>query len=198
MSNLWDERYSGQEYIYGEKPNVFFGEQLGKLKPGNIILPCDGEGRNAVHAASKGWVVQAFDLSRAGKAKALALADKKGVAINYAVEDAVAATYAENSTDVVAFIYAHFPPTIRKGIHQKAVGWLKPGGRIILEAFNPNQLKNSSGGPKEISMLYTKAFIEEDFRELKIDILQTIQTTLTEGQYHEGIADIIQFVGIKI
>jgi len=28
---------------------------------------------------------------------------------------------------------------------------LKPGGKIILEAFNPDQLQNNSGGPKDRS-----------------------------------------------
>lgn len=198
MSNFWNERYSNKEYVYGEEPNKFFAEQLNKLKPGNIILPCDGEGRNAVHAASKGWNVQAFDLSEAGKAKALALANKKKVVINYVIEDAVTAMYPENTVDVVAFIYAHFPPTIRKSIHQKAIQWLKPGGRIILEAFNSNQLQNTSGGPKELSMLYTEDIIKEDFKGLKAELIQMLQVTLNEGKYHEGIADIIRFVGIKI
>ena len=198
MGNFWNERYSEQEYVYGEKANLFFAEQLNRLKPGNIILPCDGEGRNGVHAASEGWSVQAFDLSEAGKVKALVLASKRGVTINYVIDDAVTAMYPANSADVVAFIYAHFPPTIRKGIHQKAITWLKPGGRIILEAFNPNQLQNTSGGPKELSMLYTEGILKEDFKGLKVELIQTLQTTLMEGKFHEGIADVIQFAGIKI
>jgi hypothetical protein len=66
MSNTWNERYSKTEYVYGEIPNVFFAAQLGTLQPGNIILPCEGEGRNAVYAASQGWNVEAFDSSEAG------------------------------------------------------------------------------------------------------------------------------------
>jgi SAM-dependent methyltransferase len=197
MSNFWNERYSEKEYVYGENPNIFFEEQLSQLNPGTIILPCEGEGRNAVYAASQGWKVKAFDSSEAGKMKALQLANKKNVIIDYSIEDAVAASYPENSADVVAFIYAHFPPATRKQIHQKAIHWLKPGGKIIIEAFNPNQLQNNSGGPKDLSMLYTEETIKEDFEELKIELLQTNQTILEEGKYHEGKADVIRFVGIK-
>lgn len=198
MSNFWNERYSEEEYVYGEEPNVFFAEQLEKLPAGKIILPCEGEGRNAVYAASQGWEINAFDASEAGRVKALQLADKKSVIIDYAVEDALSVNYPENSADAVAFIYAHFPPSIRKQIHQKAITWLKPGGRIILEAFNPQQLNNHSGGPKELSMLYTEEIIKEDFEGLKIELIQTTQTTLNEGKYHEGNADIIRFVGVKL
>ena len=48
MINFWDDRYSQPEYVYGVKPNEFFAEQIQKLTPGEIILPCEGEGRNAV------------------------------------------------------------------------------------------------------------------------------------------------------
>jgi ubiquinone/menaquinone biosynthesis C-methylase UbiE len=198
MKNFWNERYSEKEYIYGEEPNIFFAEQLKNIKPGKIILPCEGEGRNAVYAASCGWEVNAFDSSEAGKTKALQLAAVKGVSINYTVDDATTITYAANSVDVVAFIYAHFPSNIRKQIHQKAITWLKPGGKIILEAFNPQQLQNNSGGPKELSMLYTEDMMKEDFASLNIELIKNLTTELSEGKYHEGKASIIRVVGIKL
>jgi Methyltransferase domain len=198
ITSFWNDRYSEKEYVYGEAPNVFFAAQLNALPTGTIILPCEGEGRNAVYAAAKGWEVNAFDSSEAGKIKALQLAEKNNVAVNYVIEDAALVSYPAGSADVVAFIYAHFQPSIRTQIHQKAIEWLKPGGKIIMEAFNPQQLKNNSGGPKDVSMLYTEAILKEDFPDLKIELLQTVQTILSEGKYHEGIADIIQFTGVKI
>lgn len=197
MKNFWNERYSEKDYAYGEEPNAFLAEQIGKLPAGNIIIPAEGEGRNAVYAASLGWKVSAFDTSDAGKTKALLLADKKGVTIDYNVDDAVSIFYPNNSADIVAFIFAHFPPSVRKQIHQKAIQWIKPGGKIILEAFNPKQLNNQSGGPKELSMLYTEEMIRNDFEGLDIELLQSVQKSLNEGKYHEGIADVIQFVGSK-
>jgi hypothetical protein len=197
MSNIWNERYSKVEYIYGEKPNVFFAAQLNKMQNGTIILPCEGEGRNAVHAAAQGWIVKAFDSSDAGKTKAIQLAVKKGVAIAYEIADAVFVNYPENSVEAVALIYAHFPPASRTQIHHKAISWLKPGGKIIVEAFNPDQLQNASGGPKDVSMLYTEEILRGDFQELNIELIETLQTTLQEGKYHQGKADIIRLVGSK-
>ncbi len=198
MKDFWNNRYAEQEYAYGEAPNKFFAEQLLLLKPGTIILPCEGEGRNGVYAAANGWEVNAFDTSEAGRTKAVELAKKAGVIINYAIEDAAIVSYPEKSADAVAFIYAHFAPNVRKTIHQKAIGWLKPGGKIILEAFTPAQLQNTSGGPGDISMLYTEDIIREDFKELESAYIQTLQTILNEGKYHEGVAAIIRFVGIKM
>jgi SAM-dependent methyltransferase len=197
MKNFWNERYSEKDFAYGEEPNIFFAEQVIKIPAGKMILPAEGVGRNAVYAASLGWNVSAFDTSDAGKTKAVQLADKKGVSINYKVDDADSIFYPDKSADVVAFIFAHFPPSVRKRIHQNAIQWLKPGGKIILEAFNRNQLNNHSGGPKDLSMLYAEEMIRNDFEGLDIDILHSARTSLHEGKYHEGIADVIQFVGTK-
>jgi hypothetical protein len=48
----WNDRYSKDEYAYGEQPNNFLREELEKLKPGTILFPAEGEGRNAVFAAA--------------------------------------------------------------------------------------------------------------------------------------------------
>lgn len=198
MSNPRNERYSTEEYVYGESPNVFFANQLIKLQPSTLLLPCEGEGRNAVFAAKHGWQVLAFDGSEVGRSKALQLAAKNNVIFDYQIADATTVKYAPSSLDVVAFIYAHFPPSIRQTIHKNAIEWLKPGGKIILEAFNPLQLNNSSGGPKDLAMLYTVAMLEEDFTGLHFELLETLETTLAEGKYHEGKADVIRMVGTKL
>ena len=197
-NEFWNQRYSIAEYVYGEEPNQFFASQISGLKPGNLILPCEGEGRNAVFAATLGWQVKAFDGSSEGRNKAFQLAEKKKVVIDYAIADATVVQYPENSTDVVAFIYAHFSNSQRTKIHKKAVSWLKPGGKIILEAFNPDQLQNNSGGPKDLAMLYTLEMLQNDFSGLRIDLIQNIQTTLKEGAFHDGVADVVQFVGTKL
>ena len=198
MKDIWNERYNGENYVYGKNPNVFFAEQLNTLDPGRLILPCEGEGRNAVFAAIKGWDVIAFDQSEVGKKKALELARQNNTTITYTIADAIDFEMPEETIDAVAFIYAHFPANIRKAIHQKAIDWLKPGGLIIMESFNPSQLKYSSGGPKEISMLYTEEMMQEDFHALKIELLQSLQVELKEGNLHDGIAELIRFVGRKM
>tara|TARA_R100001377_G_C3182541_1_gene107226 strand:+ start:629 stop:811 length:183 start_codon:yes stop_codon:yes gene_type:complete len=45
--------------FYGTEPNDFFKQQIDKLKPGKILIPEEGEGRNAVYAASQGWKLMA-------------------------------------------------------------------------------------------------------------------------------------------
>ena len=157
----WDDRYSKEEFVYGEEPNNFLREQLQKLKPGKILFPAEGEGRNAVFAATKGWDVYAFDISSVGKRKAEELAKKNNVKIKYEVGGLQSLNYKPESFDVIALIYAHFPAEIKSEYHKTLGNYLKKGGIIIFEAFSKKHLEYNSrnesvGGPREIEMLFSK------------------------------------------
>ncbi len=197
MKDFWNERYGHNEFIYGKKPNTFFAEQIVLLKPGKVLLPAEGEGRNAVYAAGLGWEVTAFDFSEAGKEKAGQLASEAGVSINYQISPATDFQADAASFDVVALIYAHFPPQVRQPFHQQLVNWLKPGGRVILEAFHPRQMARSSGGPKNPEMLYDQETLGSDFSALKKVLLEEKTIQLSEGKHHEGEAEVVRYVGEK-
>ncbi|MFN8165533.1 MAG: class I SAM-dependent methyltransferase [Bacteroidia bacterium] len=198
MQNFWNDRYSStSDFIYGKEPNEFFKSQIDLLKPGKILLPCDGEGRNGVYAARIGWDVFAFDQSMEGQKKAMSLAKEYSVGLNYEIADALAITYLENSFDAIALIFSHLPTAVREKFHAKAISWLKPGGTLILEAYNPLQLNNNTGGPKDVSMLYTPELMKADFGRLsKLDI-KTEHLAINEGEFHSGISDVIRVIGVK-
>lgn len=198
MQQFWNERYSQPEMVYGNEPNVFLREQLKNLKPGKLLLPAEGEGRNAVYAASQGWDVLAFDYSEAGQAKALSLAKERGVTLEYQVADAEQFETAPETVDAVALIFAHFNPVLRLILHRKVVEWLKPGGTLILEAFHPKQLEGyTSGGPKEPTMLYTADMLQQDFDGLEIQLLEEREVELQEGAYHSGRGFVTRLVATK-
>jgi hypothetical protein len=75
---------------------------------------------------------------------------------------------------------------------------LKPGGLIILEAFNLQQLQYQreydSGGPPIQEMLYQPEMLRQDFAGREIVELTETTTELHEGQYHEGKASVIRLV----
>ncbi len=200
-AQFWDERYSREEYVYGLEPNTFLREQLLNMDPGKILLPAEGEGRNAVFAAGSGWMVDAFDMSLEGRKKALALASRNRVSINYRVFNAADVSYDPEAFDVLGLIYANFPAEIRKNIHRKLVSCLKPGGIVIFESFSKDQLeyqeKYNSGGPKEFKMLFSEDEIRDEFPDLQFRSIDKIVTELSEGSFHSGLASVIRFVGIK-
>ncbi|MDP3930624.1 MAG: hypothetical protein Q8R57_16515 [Bacteroidota bacterium] len=66
-----------------------------------------------MYAASLDWQTDAFDLSHAGQTKALGLAQKNRVEINYQVGNFADLGYKINEFDAMAFIYAHFPAALK-------------------------------------------------------------------------------------
>jgi len=197
MNTFWDERFSVDEYVYGTEPNLFYKEQLQNLKPGKILFPAEGEGRNVVYAAEKDWDVVAFDSSIEGKKKAEKLAAEKGVKIEYHITDYENVHFKSESFDCIVLIFAHMHPLKRTDYHQKLLSYLKPGGTIILEGFSKKQINNNTGGPPNIDMLFSKEELQKDFISLsELDISET-DVKLNEGPFHQGTASVIRVVGKK-
>ena len=72
--NPWDKRYERDEYIFGKKPADALVKLEHHLAPkGQTLVVADGEGRNSVYLASRGFDVTATDYSTVGLAKAKAL-----------------------------------------------------------------------------------------------------------------------------
>lgn len=192
MENTWDERYATGEYIYGTEPNSWFADKLKIMKAGRLLLPAEGEGRNAVWAAQHGWKVSAFDQSMEARNKALRLADDRNVEISYRVHDLRDYSAYEEGFDAIALIYVHMPPGYRAEVHAALARLLKPGGSLILEAFTKAQLPNKSGGPKNINLLYDPAELKSDFKAMKMLEFYHAKINLSEGPLHQGIAEVIR------
>ncbi len=197
MKSFWNERYAVEDYVYGLKPNAFFEHEIKQLNPGRILFPGEGEGRNAVYAAKLGWEVVAFDSAEQGKEKADRLAQQFDVYINYQVMDAADVEFEKESFDCVVLIFVHLPEENRRQFHYKMLSYLKPGGTIIFEGFEKKQLQLNSGGPRNLSMLFSTEDILADFSDLKSINIQEEIIEIDEGIFHNGPAQVIRFTGIK-
>lgn len=194
VTNTWDERYAQDEYVYGKQPNEFFRQQLQTLRPGKILLPAEGEGRNAVFAALQGWDVVALDSSVEAKRKANTLAQEVGKIIEYQI-NSFENFNTDEQFDAIGLVYAH--NLNRRENHRKLSGFLKKGGIIILEGFSKEQLNYNSGGPKNIEMLFSVDELKSDFESFSSLNIWTEEIELSEGNYHSGKASVVRMVGIK-
>lgn len=197
MKKFWDLRYSQPEYAYGKEPNRYFEYILSNLKPGKILLPAEGEGRNAVFAAENGWKVTAVDFSSKARDKAQQYAVERNVTMNYLISDVEKYNFPENEYDAAALIYAHFPPQCRTNIHKSVIKSIKPGGTLIVEAFSKKQINNNTGGPREVNLLYDLKELLEDFKGMVIGVAAETDIELSEGIYHKGRADVIRILAKK-
>lgn len=198
MKQFWNERYGASAYAYGTLPNQFLFENISVFPKGKILLAAEGEGRNAVFVAQNGYPVNAFDTSEKGKLKADALAKEKNVTINYQVGTLEQIGYENESFDGLVLIYAHFDDSIRASMHKKLLDLVKPGGIILFEAFNKDQLQYPSGGPKKLEMLFDIEEVKNEFQNCDFSFLKSEIIELSEGAFHQGKGAVIRFIATKI
>jgi SAM-dependent methyltransferase len=194
IEEFWDQRYSEPGFAYGMEPNAFFAEVLASLPPGRLLLPGEGEGRNATHAAGHGWDVTAFDQSIIARDKALAWADSLDLKMDYQQANLEEYSCQNPVFDLIAIIYIHLLPEIRHRFHRQLAACLKPGGKIILECFHKNQLRYGTGGPTTDALLYHENDLRSDFKHLEIALCEEMVLNLTEGKYHAGKSSVVRLI----
>ncbi len=201
----WNERFSGDDYLFGTAPNGFLASQQRLLRGfssgtggGTALAIADGEGRNGVFLAEQGLDVLSVDFSPVALAKARELAKTRGVAVRFEQADVLRWTWPTAQFDVVAAIIVQFAtaaerPRFFAGIKQA----LKPGGLLLMQAYRPEQLGYATGGPKDVTQLYTRALLEETFSDFASLEIREHDSALQEGCRHVGMSALIDFVGTK-
>jgi len=192
----WNDRYSDEEFVYGTEPNAFLVEHVSMLI-GPVLSLAEGEGRNAVFLAMRGFNVHGVDGSDVGLAKAQSLARARGAQIQTEVADLAVFEPAARSYGAVISISAHLPSVIRNRLYPLVENCLLPNGIILLEAYSENQLARGTGGPKDSDMLMTVAKIEREFPNCEPILLRELEREVREGKYHTGMASVVQFIGKK-
>lgn len=183
----WDQRYADDHYHYGTAPNAWLISQAWRLpRPGMALALADGEGRNGVWLAQQGLDTTSLDQSAAGLAKAQRLAQQRDVALRTVQADLADWVWPESAYAVIASIYVHLPDALRRRTHAGIARALQPGGWLVLEAFTPEQLACSSGGPRDLALLYTEPMLRADFAGLEVLELLSGEVLLDEGTGHRG------------
>ena len=195
-TTFWDERYSGDELAYGAAPNGFLVQMADRLPAHGRALDIGaGEGRNALFLALRGLDVLAVDQSAVGMQKAQRLARERGLALRTQAVDLNDFQAEPDSFDVVSSIFVHLPAALRAKVHQRIATWLKPGGVFVLEAYAPEQLQRTTGGPKDPSLLAPLETILSELPGLHIEHQAALVRNVGEGKFHTGEASVVQVVG---
>jgi 2-polyprenyl-3-methyl-5-hydroxy-6-metoxy-1,4-benzoquinol methylase len=197
--NQWNNRFAAEHYVYGTEPNVFLNEMQKRLKlSGEVLTIAEGEGRNAVFLAEQGMNVTAWDYAESGLAKIKKLADERGVAVQTELVDLNGTTWGKDQWDEVVCIFGHFPAELRRKTLQGVKGAVNPGGYFITEVYSRYQLPYNSGGPKDLGFLYTPEEFLQTFNDWRIVHFFMGEVERHEGEFHNGLSHVIQFVGQKL
>jgi SAM-dependent methyltransferase len=195
----WESRFAVADYIFGKSPNYFLVScKLLLPRSGKALAIADGEGRNGVWLAEQGLEVVSIDFSPAAQRKAKTLARERRVTVTFEHADAHTWNYPQSKFDVVVEIFTQFSSPA-----QRAVKWanmrnaLKPGGLLIIAGYRPKQLEYGTGGPKQIENLYTRAMLEEAFRDFHDIHITEEDVEMREGSAHAGISAVTNFTARK-
>ena len=194
---MWDERYSQTDLIYGKEPNQYFKEIIDTLEPGKLFMPGDGEGRNSIYAAKYNWKVTSVDFSSVAINKAKYYSEHDDVNVEIINSDLLEYKYPQNYYDATGIIFLHLQSPEKEIIHENIVDSIKPGGSVIIEVFSNDQLRHSSGGPRNKNALYSIEEIAEYYKNFDLIELAEKQIELKESKSHWGPATVIRLYGIK-
>lgn len=198
--SMWDRRFAELDYAYGTEANVWLQSIVETLAPEpnpEALFPADGEGRNAVWAATEGWKATVFDLSKEGERKCRLLAEGHGVQVNYEVDDLVLRTFPDERYALIACSWFHTPPPIRKKHMPRMLHALAPGGHFVMEGYHKTQLNFSSGGPKSFDLLFDLDEVVEELTgptapPMSVLYAAVEETVLDESDLHRGPASVVR------
>ena len=198
-AGTWNERFATADYLFGEQPNEYLRASVGHLTPGGRVLcVADGEGRNSVWLARQGFAVEAFDIAAQGVAKARTLAARHGVTVRFDVAAADDWRWPADAYDAVAAIFVQFAdPPMRARLFERVVRSLRPRGVLVLQGYTPRQLDYRTGGPPNVSHLYTGAMLRDAFGALEMVELREYEAELAEGSAHSGRSALVGMVARK-
>jgi len=193
----WDERFDVSDYIYGTDPNEYLVEVVDRIPKGPVLCLAEGEGRNAVYLAGKGYEVTAVDSSSVGLEKALKLARERSVKIETVHADL--ADYemgVERWTGIVS-IFCHLPKELRALVCRRCVAGVKPGGAFVMEAYTPRQLAYGTGGPQSLELLVEPEDVTKELFGLRFERTLEKVREINEGMSHRGAGAVVQILGFK-
>lgn len=197
QENKWNEKYAQHKHLYSDQPNQFIRNFFESVNSNSkkVILPGDGDGRNGLWLARQGFDVSAFDYAEVAVDKANRISRELG--LNYKSQhlDVTSWNPVSKSFDYVVLVFLHLEDAQRKHLMTQALKCLRPGGAFICQVFSKDQMGKTSGGPKDLSLLYDLSDFELMNPHFAAIELEKKLVELEEGPFHTGTASVINFIG---
>ena len=174
----WDRRYeAGLQWSPG--PNALVAELLTDLPPGTAVDLAAGEGRHALWLAERGWEVTAVDFSAAGltRGQGRAGADR----VRWVAADVLGWTPETDGLDLVLVAYLHLREPDMSSLLTRAVGWLRPGGRLLVLGHDVANISGGVGGPQEPAILHSVDRLAPVAALLEVDRLEQVRRETADG-----------------
>jgi ubiquinone/menaquinone biosynthesis C-methylase UbiE len=174
----WDARYAEQQQ-WSAGPNALVAELLADVPPGTAVDLAAGEGRHALWLAERGWRVTAVDFSATGLARGRSRPGAERV--TWVTADVLTWDAPPASLDLVLVAYLHLPEADTTALFRRSVGWLRPGGRVLVLGHDVDNVAHGVGGPQETAILYSVERLAPVAALLDVDRLEQVRREAPAG-----------------
>jgi SAM-dependent methyltransferase len=174
----WDERYEANRQ-WSAEPNALIADLLTGLPPGDAVDLAAGEGRHALWLAGLGWRVTAVDFSDAGlgRGREQPGADR----VTWVRADVRTWSPSPASLDLVLVAYLHLPDHDARALFPRLVGWLRPGGRLLVLGHDVANIEHGVGGPQDPAILHSVERLAPTAALLDVDRLEQLPRETPAG-----------------
>jgi SAM-dependent methyltransferase len=174
----WDERYAERQQ-WSAGPNTLVASLLADAPPGDAVDLAAGEGRHALWLAGLGWRVTAVDFSAVGLDRGRGQPGAERV--TWAEADVLAWDAPASSLDLVLVAYLHLAEADTVALLTRAVGWLRPGGRLLVLGHDVENIAAGVGGPQDPAILHSVARLAPVAALLDVDRLEQVRRETPDG-----------------
>jgi SAM-dependent methyltransferase len=174
----WDQRYADKQQ-WSSEPNRLVAELLAELPTGDAVDLAAGEGRHALWLAEQGWRVTAVDFSDVGLARGRAQPGAERV--SWVTADVLAWQAPPESLDLVLLAYLHVPAEDLLDLLRRALGWLRPGGRLLSIGHDVDNVSRGVGGPQVPEILHSLERLRPIAALLEVDRFEQVPRETPEG-----------------
>eukprot|EP01155_Anaeramoeba_flamelloides_P039750 Anaeramoba_flamelloidesc32595_g1_i1.p1 GENE.c32595_g1_i1~~c32595_g1_i1.p1 ORF type:complete len:199 (+),score=21.76 c32595_g1_i1:130-726(+) len=191
QQEFWNSKFSREGFLYGLKPNGFIASKIKSFpKDAKVLCLGEGEGRNAIFLARKGFNVTAIDASDVGLDKLRQRANEENLEIKTICMD-LNHWEDDSKYDVIVASFLHMYKKDRDKLFEKIDDCLSIDGLFIGEFFSQKQISYNSGGPKDLDLLYKVEDFKSHYTFSDGEVKEQI-TILDEGKGHQGEACVIR------
>jgi SAM-dependent methyltransferase len=195
---MWNERYKGDDYLFGTGPADFLMRAEPWLVAGQSALSiADGEGRNSVWLAGQGLRLTAFDPAPNALEKARKLAEARGVSVDFHLADLDGWDWSRHFDVVVGIFIQFVGPAERAVLFERIKRAVRPGGLLLLHGYAPRQIEYGTGGPPSRENMYTGDLLRDAFAGWKVLRLADFDADVEEGRGHSGSSALVDFIARK-
>lgn len=174
----WDERYAEKQQ-WSAEPNRLIADLLADVPPGEAVDLAAGEGRHALWLAGLGWRATAVDFSDVGLARGRSQPGAERV--TWVAADVLAWSAPAESLDLVLVAYLHLAQADTLALLTRAVGWLRPGGRLLVLGHDVENLTAGVGGPPDPTILYSVERLAPVAALLAVDRFEQVRRETPAG-----------------